>query len=209
MKATLSILILPLFTLTMPAAGQVFTIWAEAPEAVNPGETYTVEFWGSVDDDSWVDGTSAMAGFGINAIATEGAGLVVLNHGSVIADWAAGFGTDGTVVGPDLLGTSGGQLPTLFGDGYVPDLTHPMMLFAFEVTVADTAGSVTYTPDGPNVNGGLSFYPVYDDSNSVIAPNDPGTTLVLVGATTRVVPAPATLGLVFAGLWRPGRRRRR
>jgi hypothetical protein len=207
MNAVLKIAGLSVFAFASPALGQVFTIWAEAPEAVNPGETYTVEFWGSVDDDSWVDGTSAMAGFGIDAVASEGAGLVATNHGSVISDWAAGFGLDGTVVGADLFDVSGGQLANLFGDVYVPDLTHPILLFTFDVTVGDTVGSVTYTPEGPNINGGLSFYPDSQDGASIIAPNDSGTTLVLVGATTRIVPAPAAFGLaVFAGL-APCRRR--
>jgi hypothetical protein len=186
--------------LASPALGQVFTIWADAPEAVNPGETYTVEFWGRVEGDPWVDGISAMAGFGINAIATQGAGLVVVNHGSVIAEWAAGFGTNGTVVGSDLFDTSGGQLAALFGGFPPPDPSNPILLFTFDVTVGDLAGSVTYTPDGPNVNGGLSFYPDGQDGYTIIAPNDPGTTLVLVGATTRIVPVPATLGAFgFAG----------
>jgi hypothetical protein len=185
--------------LASPALGQVFTIWAEAPEAVNPGETYTVEFWGSVEGPEFIQGTSAMAGFGISAIATEGSSLVVINHGSVISEWAVGFGIDGTVVGSDLFDTSGGQLAALFG-GWLADMTHPIMLFTFDVTVGDTAGSVTYTPDGPNVNGGLSFYPDSEDGYSIVAPNDQGTTLVLVGATTRIVPAPATLGIFgFAG----------
>jgi hypothetical protein len=208
MKATLSILILPLFALTIPAAGQVFTIWAEAPEAVNLGETYTVEFWGSVDSESWVDGISAMAGFGISAIATEGASLVAVNHGSVIADWAAGMGVDGTVVGSDLFDVSGGQIISIFG-APAPDRTHPIMLYTFDVTVGNTPGSVTYTPNGPHINGGLSFYPDSEEFFSITAPNDPGTTLVLVGATTRIVPAPAVSGLVvLAGLGTCRRRRR-
>jgi hypothetical protein len=209
MNMDLRTLALAVVAIASPAWGQVFTIWAEAPETVNPGETYTVEFWGAVEGDPWVDGTSAIAGFGISAIATEGSGLVVTNHGSVISNWAAGFGTNGTVVGSDLFDTSGGQLAALFGGFPPPDPSNPILLFTFDVTVGDLAGAVTYTPDGPNVNGGLSFYPDGQDGYTIIAPNDPGTTLVLVGATTRVVPAPATLGLVFAGLWRPGRRRRR
>lgn len=208
MKIRMTIATLSALALASPALGQVFTIWAEAPEAVNPGETYTVEFWGSVEGDPWVDGESAIAGFGISAIATEGSGLVVMNHGSVISDWAAGFGTDGTVVGPDLFDVSGGQIASFFGDGYYPDTSNPILLFTFDVTVGNTAGAVTYTPNNPNPNGGLSFYPDGNDGASIIAPNDPGTTLLLEGATTRVIPAPATLGLVFIGLWCPGRRRR-
>ncbi len=193
MNTGLKPLVLMLAALASPAMGQVFTIWAETPETVNPGETYTVEFWGSVEGDPWVDGISAIAGFGISAIATEGGSLVVINHGSVISDWAAGFGTNGTVVGSDLFDTSGGQLAAIFGGLPPPDPTNPILLFTFDVTVGNLAGSVTYTPDGPNVNGGLSFYPDGQDGYSIIAPNDPGTTLVLIGATTQVVPGPATL----------------
>jgi hypothetical protein len=192
-----------------PVWGQVFTIWAEAPETVNPGETYTVEFWGAVEGPEFIDGFSAMAAFGISALATDGGNLVAVNHGSVISDWAAVFGTDGTVVGPDLFDTSGGQIAALF-EGFIVDYSHPIMLFSFDVTVGDAAGFVTYTPDGPNVNGGLSFYPDSQDGASIIAPNDPGTTLVLVGATTRIVPVPASLGIFgFAGFAVYRRRRNR
>ncbi len=208
MSTGLRVLILPLFVIATQASGQVFTIWAEAPEAVNPGETYTVEFWGSIEGPEFIDGFSAMAGFGINAIATEGGSLVVVNHGSVISDWAAGLGTDGTVVGPDLYGTSGGQLSNgIFVNPNI-NMNNPIVLFTFDVTVGDMAGAVTYTPDGPNVLGGLSFYPDSQDFGYIVAPNDPGTTLLLVGATTRIVPAPATLGVVIAGLCCFGSRRR-
>jgi hypothetical protein len=190
------------------ALAQDFEIALVAPMTVDMGETYTIEAWGSVTGDQWVDGISAMAGFGISAFATEGANLVVTNHGSVISEWAAGFGTDGIVVGSDLLDVSGGQLANLIPDlNPNLDLSNPIMLFTFDVTVGDTTGAVTYTPGNPNPNGGLSFYPDSEDGQSIIALNTPGTTLTLTGVTTRVVPAPATLALVgLAGL-ATGRRR--
>lgn len=186
--------------LAAAATAQDFEISMVAPESVAPNSTYTVEVWGSVSGGSWVDGTSAMAGFGIDAIATAGADLVSTNAGSVITTWADGFGTDGTVNGADLLGTSGGQLANLFGilnPGI--DMSNPILLFTFDVSVGGEAGSITYTPANPNPNGGLSYYPVSTDGASVIAPNDPGTTLTLTGATTRVIPAPATLALLGLG----------
>lgn len=180
------------FIFASPAGAQVFTIWAEAPETVLPGETYAVEFWGSIEGEPFVEGESAVAGFGISARATSGAELVAVNHGSEIAEWAAGFGTDGTVVDADLLDVSGGQLASIFGDDWT-DMTHPIVLFTFEVTVGESRGAITYTPSDPNPNGGLSFYPDWNDGHSITAPNDPGTTLVLVGATTVIVPSPMLL----------------
>jgi MYXO-CTERM domain-containing protein len=186
--------------LAAAASAQDFEISMVAPESVATNSTYTVEVWGTVSGGSWVDGVSAMAGFGIDAIATEGASLVTANGGSVLSGWASGFGTDGTVNGADLEGTSGGQLANLFGilnPGI--DMNNPILLFTFDVSVGAAGGSVTYTPANPNVNGGLSYYPDSEDGASVIAPNDSGTTLSLVGATTRVVPAPASLALLGLG----------
>ncbi len=198
MKNTIAIAVVA--GLAAAASAQDFEISMVAPESVMTDSTYTVEVWGSVTGGSWVDGFSAMAGFGIDAIATEGAGLVTANGGSVITDWASGFGTDGTVSGADLLGTSGGQLANLFGIlNPAIDMSNPILLFTFDVTVGSTAGSVTYTPANPNVNGALSYYPDSQDGASVIAPNDQGTTLTLLGATTRVVPAPASLALLGLG----------
>lgn len=193
------------------ASGQVFTIWAEAPATVERGETYTVEFWASIVGEPWVEGTSAMAGFAVDAYATEGSNLVALNHGSVIADWAVGFGTNGMVVGADLIGTSGGQLAALFGcpDFFCPDLSNPMPLFSFDVTVADERGTITYTPGGMNWNGVLAFYPHFTDGFSIAAPNDAGTTLVFQSVTTRIVPSPGVCALLAASMGALARRRRR
>ncbi len=198
MKNTIAIAVVA--GLAAAASAQDFEISMVAPTEVGFDATYTVEVWGSVTGGSWVDDFSAMAGFGIDAIATGGASLVASNGGSVISDWAAGFGTDGTVVGADLVGTSGGQLANLFGIlNPAIDMSNPILLFTFDVTVGATAGDVTYTPANPNINGGLSYYPDSQDGASVIAPNDAGTTLTLIGATTTVVPAPASLALIGLG----------
>jgi hypothetical protein len=192
------------------ASAQDFEIYTVAPTEVAPGATYTVEVWGSVSGGTWVQGTSAFAGFGIDMIATEGAAGVGNNSGSAIETWANGFGTDGTVNGADLTGTSGGQLANLFGflnPGI--NLSNPIKLFSFDVTVAaGFFGTITYTPGNPNPNGGLSFYPNSQDGASVIAPNDSSTTLALTGASTRIIPAPASLALLGLGGMVAGRRRR-
>ena len=187
--------------IAVAATAQDFEIYMVAPAEVAMGASYTVEVWGSVSGGTWVQGTSAMAGFGIDAIATDGAAGVASNGGSVIATWAAGFGTNGTVSGANLLGTSGGQLANLFGIlNPTINKNNPIMLFTFNVTLDGAfAGSVTYTPANPNPNGGLSYYPLSTDGASVIAPNDAGTTLTLTGATTRVIPAPASLALLGLG----------
>lgn len=178
------------------AVAQDFTISAVAPAQVNPGETYTVEFWGSVEGAPWVDGTSAMAGFGVDAI---GSGNVASVSDATVAGWAAGFGVAGVVIADDVTGISGGQLANLFGilnPGI--DLSNPIMLFSIEVT-AGAGGVITYVAGNPNINGGLSFYPDSEDGASVRAPNDPGTTLSFVSATTTVIPAPASLALLGLG----------
>ena len=187
------------------ALAQDFEIALVAPMTVEMGETYTVEAWGSVTGDPWVDGTSAMAGFGIDLI---GSGNVASISQANFPIWSAGFGVEGFIDGTSLLGVVGGQLANLFGV-LNPNLSlsNPIMLFSVEVAAADSPGSITYTPANPNVNGGLSFYPDSTDGATIGAPNDPGTTLTLAGVTTRVVPSPAGLALIgLAGL-AAGRRR--
>jgi uncharacterized protein (TIGR03382 family) len=205
MSTGLKPLVLMLGATASTALGQVFTIWAEAPDAVNLGETYTVEFWGSVEGDPWVDGQSAVAGFGIDAI---GSGDVVGVSPATIADWAVLLGSAGNVLGSHVHDIMGGQLPNIFWINPDINMNNPVSLFTIEVTAANAPGSITYTPSNPNEIGGLSFYPSSDDGAAIIAPNAPGTTLVLTGVTTAIIPAPATLAFVgLAGLV-AGRRRR-
>lgn len=183
------------------ASAQDFDIYLMMPQWVIGGESFTVEVWGQISGGTWVDDTSAMAGFGVDVLNTGGAMFVNSIGGSVIAPWAAGFGTDGTISGIDLVGTSGGQLANLFGilnPGI--DMSNPILLFTFDVhTLAGPQGLLTYTPGNPNPNGGLSFYPISTDGASVIAPNDVGTTLTFYGATIWVVPEPSTLALLAVG----------
>jgi hypothetical protein len=178
------------------ATAQDFTISASAPASVNPGETYTVQFWGAVSGSTFVDGTSAIAGFGVDAMGSGSVGSVTA---ATVAGWAAGFGVAGVVNGANVEGISGGQLANLFGIlNPAIDLSNPIMLFSIDVT-AGAGGSVTYVAGNPNVNGGLSFYPDSEDGASVVAPNDNGTTLTMVSATTQIVPAPASIALLGLG----------
>ena len=187
--------------------GQVFTIWTEAPATVERGGTYTVEFWAMIEGLPFIQGQSAIAGFGIGGFATDGRERVVTNHGTVFPNWV-GFRTYGTVDGPDVIGVSGGQLANLFGAPPWADQSNPIMLFQFDVTVGDILGGVTYTPGDPHPLGGLSFYPHVNDGFSIVAPNNPGTSLVFVGATTNVIPGPGAVSvLLLAGL--TGFRRKR
>ncbi|GAB4384687.1 MAG: hypothetical protein Kow0022_08010 [Phycisphaerales bacterium] len=178
------------------AVAQDFTIYAVAPASVNPGDTFQVQFWGSIEGAPFVAGTSAVAGFGVDAI---GSGNIASVSTATIAPWAAGFGVAGTVSGDDVVGISGGQLANLFGFlNPAIDLSNPIMLFTIDVT-AGASGSITYVAGNPNPNGGLSFYPVNTDGASIVAPNDAGTTLTFLSATTQIVPAPASLALLGLG----------
>ncbi|RMH09885.1 MAG: hypothetical protein D6695_12370 [Planctomycetota bacterium] len=177
------------------ALAQDFVIAASAPAAVNPGETYTVEFWGSVSGAPFVDGVSAIAGFGVDAL---GSGSVASVTDANIAAWAAGFGVSGVVMGSDVVGISGGQLANIFNLNPGIDLSNPILLFSIDVT-AGASGSITYVAGNPNVNGGLAFYPDSTQGASVVAPNDAGTTLTFIEATTTIIPAPASLALLGLG----------
>jgi len=192
--------------LAAAASAQDMTISLVAPASVGLGETYTVEVWGSVSGGSWVQGTSAMAGFGIGVTTNDDA-LVASITSSTIASWAQGFGTNGTVVGADLLGTSGGQIANVFNLNPGINMSNPIMLFTFDVTAGGVAGTVTYSPSNPNPNGALSYYPVSTNGASVIAPNTAGTNLILTGASTQIVPAPASLALLGLGGLAARRRR--
>jgi len=177
------------------AVAQDFTISASAPASVNPGESYTVEFWGSVVGGSWVQGTSAMAGFGVDAL---GSGSIAAHSNATIAGWAAGFGVGGVTVGDNVVGISGGQLANVFNLNPGIDMSNPILLFTMNVT-AGAAGSITYVAGNPNPNGGLSYYPVSTSGAWGVAPNNAGTTLSFVAATTQIVPAPASIALLGLG----------
>ncbi|KAA0217436.1 MAG: hypothetical protein DYG94_00540 [Leptolyngbya sp. PLA3] len=175
---------------------QDFEMYLVAPEQVfgPAGTAYEVEVWGRFSGASWIDGTSAMAGFGIDIIATGGRDLVSDVSTALVWNPIVLY-EHGFPVGPDLVGVRGGQLANLFGFlNPDVDLSNPIHLFTFEVTIADGSGRVEYAPMNPAADGGLSFYPDSTEGASIIAPNDPGTTLALTGARTWInTPGPGVL----------------
>lgn len=181
------------------------------PDVVGPpGTTYEVEVWGQFSGGAWVDGASALAAFGIDIICTGGRSLVSAvssgwqwNNPIVLYD-------NGFPTGPDLLGVRGGQLANLFGFlNPNIDLSNPIQLFSFDVTITGEVGVIEYTPMNPAAEGGLSFYPDSTEGASIIAPNDPGTTLTLTGVRTLInVPGCGTFG-VLGWLSVPATKRRR
>ncbi len=189
---------------------QDFEIYLVAPsQVVGPGgTTYTVEVWGQVSGGGWIDGSSAMAVFGIDIIATGGRALVS-DVSSALDGSPIVLYENGVPVGPDLVGVRGGQLANLFGFlNPNIDLSNPIRLFSFEVTVTGEYGLIEYTPMNPAAIGGLSFYPDSTQSESIIAPNDAGTTLTLTGVQTWInVPGPGTVALLATAMLFVPRRR--
>ncbi len=92
-------------TMAAHADPHVFTISAQAPATALPGETIAVEIWGQVQSPLWVQGTSMVAGFGIDVF---GSGAISNVEMGQISEWAARFGTNGIVQGFNVVGTSGG-----------------------------------------------------------------------------------------------------
>jgi len=181
-----------------------FTIWAEAPETVLAGETFTVEFWGSVESPAFIEGESTMAGFLCDAI---GSGSVASIDHANIEPWAEQYANGGTIAGASLLGVTGGWYRSVIAPPLIFNFDNPIRLFTFEVA-AGASGSITYTPGQSHPLGALAFYPSYTNGASITAPYDADTSLTLLGATTRIVPAPTPLALVVAGLYTLGSRRR-
>jgi hypothetical protein len=183
-------------------------IWIEGPdEVLESNTTYTLEIWGRIESPAFITGDSAIAGFGIDIRNTAGRDQIDSISNIQIADWAAGFGTDGTIQIIDLLNTSGGQLANLWGIlNPNIDMRNPIPLFTFDFTTA--SGPVTnleFTPVDPNVNGGLSFYPDNEDGASIITPNDADSSLTLTPWTYQV-PGPGSLApLLFLAAWRRSR----
>ncbi len=101
----------------------------------------------------------------------------------------------------------------LFGgpDCWIGDCEHiydnPILLFTVLAT-AGLEGTMTFTPANPNINGGLSFYPVDTDGASIIGPNDAGTSLVVLGATVLIVPGPGVAVGSVLGLALMARKKR-
>ncbi len=203
-KLTLSSLALG--AVIVPASSQVCTIRAEAPATVQPGETFELHLWASFAGESWVEGESVIAGFGFDVL---GSGSIEAVSAAIIDPWAAQFGNSGVADGTNVHGISGGQLPlhVVLPPPETYNYDHPAHMFIIEV-VAGNEGTMVFEPGNPNVNGALSFYPNLFEGAPVIAPNDPGTILEMIGTTTRIVPAPsgALLSAFFAGRWQRRRR---
>lgn len=199
-KVSLVPIVPALVGIVSTVSAQTFEIYLVAPAIVAgpPGTTYSIDVWGQVTGEPWVDGISAIASFGIDIIAESGSSHVQsvstghYSGGGIILD------NSGLPTGPDLLDVRGGQLANLFGFlNPNIDLRNPIKLFTFEVTLALGYGMLTYMPMNPAAEGGLSFYPVSTEGATIVAPNDPGTTLTFTGATTWVfVPAPGAPALI-------------
>ncbi|MBX3323732.1 MAG: PEP-CTERM sorting domain-containing protein [Phycisphaeraceae bacterium] len=112
----------------------------------------------------------------------------------------------GTASGRSLVGVIGGQLANLFGFlNPDVDMSNPILLFSFQVR-AMFEGQAIYTPGQPHPEGALSYYPDATMGPSINS-NMPGTTLTLIGAKTRIIPAPASLALLGLGAMAARRRR--
>lgn len=190
-------------SLSQAAAGQAThqaDIWIVGPSLteVHWWTTIRLEVWGQFESPAFIPGTSAMAGFGIDIENTLGGGEVSVSNVQ-IGGWAAAFGQTGQIDGSDITGVSGGQLANLFGilnPGI--DTSNPIRLFTFDVEI-DTPSAIHFQPVNPNINGGLSFYPDSTDGASIVAPNDPDSSLTLNGWSW-VAPTPSGLGVfVLAG----------
>ena len=82
-------------------------IWIEGPdEVLEANSTYTLEVWGRIESPAFIQRDSAIAGFGIDIRNTAGRDQIDSISNIQIADWAAGFGTDGIIQIIDLLNTS-------------------------------------------------------------------------------------------------------
>ncbi len=176
-------------------------------EYIDHYSTYTLEVWGQWDSPDFIEGVSAMAGFGFDIEQTIGQEQIVSVGNLQYAPWAAAFGTDPTIVGNDMLGISGGQLANLFGILNPDiDLGNPILLFTFEITTGEEhVWNIEFTPTNPNVNAGLSFYPDSENGASIIAPNDADTSLTM-NSWAYYIPSPASTVPLFLML--AARRRR-
>ena len=195
------------------ASAQQCEIYVIGPSSLWWGQTFTAQVWGAIGGEPYLPGTSAIAAFGIDILTAHGGFGIESMTGPTIAPWAADFGVEGELVGTDIIGTSGGQLPNLYGIlNPNINMSDPILLFTFDVTIRrHWWGSMTFQPANPDPNGGLAFYPISTEPLSIAAPNDPGTTLTFNDWTLNVLPTPASLmPLAWLGLvavCRPGRTR--
>lgn len=190
------------FLVSSVASGSVFTIWASAPAQVLPGETYTVEFWGSVESPQWVSGDSAVAGFWVDV---AGSGNIASLSQATLAEWARFFRSEGTVDRTSLQNVSGWQWSCPLLCKFMPTLENPLLMFSIEVT-AGGDGSVTVGAVARPGDIAMSYYPSWIWYDVVTAQPD-GSNVVMHSATTIVVPGPMSASVVLTGL-RLARRRR-
>jgi hypothetical protein len=163
-------------------------------EYIDHYNTYTLEVWGQWDSPEFIEGVSAMAGFGFDIVQTVGQEQIVSVGNLQYAPWAAAFGNVPAIVGNDMLGISSGQLANLFGFLNPDiDLSNPILLFTFEITTGEEhVWNIEFTPTNPNANGGLSFYPDNEDGASIIAPNDADTSLTM-NSWAYFIPSPGSV----------------
>lgn len=177
-------------------------IFMVGPSEVMRNSTYTLEVWGRFDSPWFVEGTSAIAGFGIGMGATTGFEQLASISNVQIAPWAGGFGWPGIILGLAIVdgGVSGGQLANLFGFlNPNINMSNPILLYTVDFTTGDVPIThIGFAPQDPNVNGGLSFYPISTDGASIIAPNHPDSSLTLTG-WEYFVPSPGAGVLALAG----------
>jgi hypothetical protein len=205
-KSGLISLVFATSALAQTSVGTV-TLTTDFVAASASGEnTFTVVAWGEWDSLLFVEGVSAMAGFGFDVRNTEGRGFVRVGNFQY-APWSKEFAIGPDVGAYDIGNISAGQVANLFGTlNPSIDLSNPIELFSFDVTITgEQPNVIEFMPTNPNPNGGMSFYPDSQNGPSIIAPNDPDTALEFVGLRI-VIPTPATV-LPFVLLGAIGRRR--
>jgi len=201
----------PLLLATAALAQSHFAeISVYGPSSAEPGGVVTAEVWGSFQSDSFIDGVSAIAGFGIGieSQVTLGGTSEILSV--TIAPWASDFGSIGTIAGGDISEVSGGQLANIFGLNPNIDLSNPILLFTFDVMIYMSHSTVfEVAPVNPNPNGGLAFYPDATQGATVSAPNHPDSELIVHSWYFNNTPTPSVLSLCgLAGVIGAGPRRR-
>ena len=192
---------------THAASAQQYTVSLSGPDTVNAGDSFTVSVYASWDGVAAAG--DALASFGQIVTAVSGGDYATITSVSVNTPFQ---GFDTTSYSASALDVNAGQLANLFGVlNPAIDMSRPIELYSFNVTVAGNAPTGTEISYDITASNSLPVISVFPDAfDGITVSSDIGDQgLTINRSLTTVVPAPGTLAIASTGLLAAARRRRR
>lgn len=181
------------------SAEVVFQAWVEAPAVVERGSTFTASVWIGATGSTIDNEVNAFHTFVVDVIAT-GVDVALSEANFLVVGSSVGTPSDNA-----LLEVAGVNLPVFW---WAFTDANPLSLFTFEVAL-DPHETGTLELNLSQADGWDFMFSWWVDYQQLtyVFDTDPGSTRIVTPAVVRVVPEPASIGLLACAALAARRRR--